>query len=396
MSEKKRLIIFTIENLANIGERFLGDNTDYLIKKKWSEKYDIKHIQIQPLFKKEIGYSYVFDLFFAKFFEIISRYFKGNIKYKIENIRYILKFYRYYKRAIKKADRVIMSFGMFKYSTQDYSMLFNLISKICNDQHVPIMQNAVSVETYNRQDWRCLQLKKAINRKCVKVFTTRDGVSGLNILRKYYLNNNIFSDFVGDVALWIPECYQINAKSSSSNTIGINLIRKEICQDYNSSLTSEQLYHIYKDLLLNLEERNYDWVLFHNGLFEDRQLGVELLKELNLPSSKLLDVAKNVNEYLKTITNFKAIFGARFHSCLAAYSLNIPCSGFYWDNKIRYFAESVGISALFLEPENMCADSIIEKIELSQTIEYDYELRNRLKNKTVDALDSFFETTISN
>lgn len=388
---KKIVAIISIENLPNIGERFLVDNTDYLIKKSSCEQYDIKHIQIQPLIK-DLGFSFFFDYLIAKIFVIISSHFKGNLKYKIESIGFAIKYYRYYKKSISAVDKVIMSFGMFKYSTQNYSMMFNLISKICDTKNISIMQNAVSVEPFNEQDWRCHQLKKAINRKCVKFFTTRDGMSGLELLRKNYINDSIFSDYVGDVALWIPECYKIETQSSACNLIGIGLIRKNICKDYNCTITGEQLFNIYKDTLLELEKRNYNWVLFHNGLDEDRQLGIDLLTELNLPSSKLLDVGDDVNEYLHTITQFKAIFGARYHACLAAYSLNIPCSGFYWDNKIRFFSESAGITSLFLEPENLCAESIIETIEKAQEIGYDQTLRNKLKNKTIEALDLFLST----
>lgn len=150
-----------------------------------------------------------------------------NIRYEIYNVAYHIQFLRYYLQTVKNADYVIYAVGALKYSTQNFSYSFNLINRIANKHKIPVLMSAMSIEKPNPNDWRYRQLISAVNLPCVRMITTRDGIHGLERLNQYYIKRqNIVTDYVGDPALWAPECYQID-KNKDSNVIGIGLIRTE-------------------------------------------------------------------------------------------------------------------------------------------------------------------------
>lgn len=246
----KKIVVFSLESIKNTGDQMLGDTTEFLIKQLGN--YYIERKQLQPTFK-QLGFCFCLEFLFANALKFIALKIPNrNICYKIYNVAYHIQFLRYYLQALKNADYVIYSVGMLKYSTQNVSYLYNLINRIANKKKIPVLMSAMSIEKPNPNDWRYRQLVSAVNLPCVKMITTRDGIHGLERLNQYYKKRlDIVTDYVGDPALWAPECYQID-KNKDSNVIGIGLIRTGIYEDYDKGMTSEQLYSYYKELVTSL------------------------------------------------------------------------------------------------------------------------------------------------
>lgn len=389
---KETVLLFALENINNVGEDFLRETTEYLIRST-SNDIEIKTAQFKPQ-NIYVNNKYELRNVLSYLVRRIAKCFKGNLAYRILNVSYQLKYTRFYKDQIKQVDRVITSVGMFKYSTQDFSYIYHLIAKICQKYQKPLMVSAPSIESYNPNDWRSKQLVEAANIPSVKMITTRDGKAGLAILKNYYCKKHPFLyECVGDPALWIPECYHVEKRNhtlDSTPFVGINVIRKGIFDDYNKSFSDDELFQIYVELIQRIEEKGWRWAVYSNGMEQDISVINELQSVLKFSDKHILN-HQNAKEYIEIIKGFDAVFSARLHSCITAVSLGIPVVGFIWDNKIRYFSETTKTQQFFYEPKNMSAISIIHSLEQAMKSDYEAKTIEHLKNLTQTSIRKFLD-----
>ena len=391
----KRITIFALENIGNGGDEMLGDTTIYHLNKIGN--YSIKRKQLIPLYK-ELGLAYIVDWGIGSGLIRLSYKLGGeNIAHRLFDIGYKISNFRYLWKATKDTDCIIYAVGMLKYSTQDFSHVFDLINRIATYRHIPVLMSAMSIEKPNEKDWRFKQLVRAVNRECVKIITTRDGIGGLERLRKYYIKRpNIVSDYVGDPALWASECYEIKKKENNGKKIlGIGLIRTDIYEDYEGGLTKSQLKDFYRRVVAHfLRSEKTLFKLFCNGTDSDYAFGKELIEEFNLPQDQLLPKPKTARELVHLISGFDVVFGARLHACITSVSLGIPVSGLLWDNKLDFFSKSVGIREYFSSTEDVKDLKALSNIENSFAYKYDHKAILQLKNKTHKYILEFIQQWI--
>lgn len=381
--------IASIGNNNNVGDEIIGTVPEWLIKAH-SEKIEIKKIEFSPERKYLIKKSPVL-LLLSKIVYKIGTLFSNRVsQYKVINLSYKIRNSLYYKKALKDTDALIIAVGMLKFKTQAHSFLFDNLIQQAYAKKIPVMINAVSIANPDINDWRFHQLKTAVNNPSVKVITTRDGVSGLELLNKEYKNKSLITDYVGDTALWIPEVYSIK-KNPSKHCIGVNLIRSDIYIDYDGNITEKQLFDFYKELIQKLLAENEPFSLFCNGLESDYSLGLKLIKELNLPSDFLLPNPHCAEDYFSILQRFDVVLGARFHACLCCYALDIPAVGLLWDGKLRKFSEFTNRQEYFLEEDQLNGDTVFSIISKCRNSKYDELSRNNLKIKTKFYIDEFID-----
>lgn len=361
----KKVAIISLRNINNIGEDLLDMNTEFLVRISL-ENVIIDKIELFA--DRKTLKKYFFELLIFKLLMIIAIIMKANVNlnYKIKNFAYRIKYKNYFKNKLSDVKAVIYAVGMLKYTTQDFSYIYELINSIAKEYNIPVMMSAMSIEKYNEKDWRCRQLVRAVNNPAVKCITTRDNEKELEILRNEYLieNKNCYTECVADPALWTKETYQINDELVKSDLIGIGLIRLGIYEDYGYNITKEQLFDLYVNIVKELDERKLNWVLFCNGMPEDYEVGLSLLKKLNLSQSKLLSRPETPKDLINMLLSFKCIMGARLHSCIASYALGIPVVGLIWDNKLRAFAKKIGWEKYFIEEKKLDAKVIVNMLEI--------------------------------
>ena len=389
----KNIVIFSLESINNAGEEILSIATSYLLKD--IKEINLKKAQLCPN-RNQMIKKYFPELLVSKFLFVLSNIIKMKKKkiYQLENIGYIIRFQRCFNNILQSADGVIYAIGMLKYSTQNFSYIFYLINKISVKLNLPVMMSAMSIEKPDNVDWRFNQLVKAVNMPCVKMITTRDGTEGVERLKSYYIKrSDIEIDFTGDPALWIPECYNIARKDS--DIIGINLIRKGIYKDYGTDFSGEQLLCLYEEIITEMDKRNKKWCLFCNGIKNDYNVGLELISRLRLSKEKLLPCPKNAEEFISIVSQFKAVFGARLHACITAFSLNIPVSGLLWDDKLEKFSKTMGIREFFSATDELKGVHIVDKLE--KAIQHSNDLTNQqlYKLKTKESLQRFVKKWIN-
>lgn len=389
----KTVALVALRTINNVGEELLDINTEYLLKKT-NSNLKIKKIELNPS-KGELLPKYFLQCVFAKVLRFISDILPiCNYKFIIKNLAYKIKLTPYFKEKLKDIDDLIYCVGMLKYSTQDFSYIYNIINKIASQNNISIMMSAMSIENSNKNDWRCRQLKEAVNCSSVKFITTRDNIEELELLRSYYLyeDSNVISRVVGDPALWTKQTYEIREKRTTSTVIGVGLIRLNIYKDYGYNITEEELYDFYKKILLCLSEKGYNWKLFCNGMEEDYKVGERLINELSLSKDKLCARPKDANDLITLLSGFQRVLGARLHSCITSYALGIPVVGLIWDNKLRAFAKKIEHDEFFIEPENLNVEYVVDRLEAVTSKEYNLELMEELKNSTYKSIKEFIES----
>ena len=382
--------VLSIETLNNMGENLLQESTSFLLKKAGIS--EIIFLPLAPSCNK-LKYGLWWKNIISSVISFFAWFVFPKKRDPLLSFAYKFKYKKFYEEELKKVDAIVYAIGALKYSTQDFSFNFYLINKIASDYGIPVMMSAMSIEKPDANDWRYRQLVEAVNMPCVKVITTRDGKNGLERLNSYYVKNkNIFTDFVGDSALFIPEIYR--TKIQERDCIGIGVIRKNICRDYGNDFSSVQLLDFYVSLLRNLEKRRVNWVLFCNGMIEDFRFGKLILKKAGFDKSKLLPIPRSPQEFLDMITRFKVVFGARLHACISSFALDVPVVGFFWDDKLRFFAETMKIQSLFCEATELDSDAVSEKLINAVDYKYDVMNRNSYKEKTENSFQYFADSII--
>lgn len=389
----KKIGIIYLGNIKNVGEELLKQNTAYIIS-KIDATSEVSTIELSPN-KENLTPNYLIEGFIGKILFRISDLFPiSDIKYILKDIAFKVKLSRYFSNYLKGCTHIIYAVGMLKYSTQDFSYIYKLINNCASNHGIKIMMSAMSVENFNENDWRCLQLKSAINYKNVKYITTRDTDNELNILKKDYLqpDTSVKTAVVGDVAFWTKNTYNIpNIDVKNNSIIGVGLIRLGVYKDYGMNIDEEKLYNFYKELIILLEKSNQEWVLFTNGMIEDYNVGLRLIKDLNLPSEKLLPRPNNPKELINLLSTFKCVMGARLHSCITSYALGIPIVGLIWDNKLRAFSKRIKWEEYFIEADKLDPQYVIQKLIKVQGEHYDERLLQQSKQSTFESIKEFLE-----
>ena len=390
----KRIAVVGLYSIPNMGDLILCEATQYLIK-TIRDDVEIVPVDVCPRYKKDYhGLEYVKYRISRKMKTMAEKKYKyedNSIeRYRFEYNMWRIRLYRYYKKKLSDVDAIMFAGGGFlKFRTQGLNYYVEMIIKIAELKNIPVMMNGVGIEGYDETDIRCQKLKKAINSDVVKVITTRDDI---DILKEHYIENpRILISRVGDPALWTPECYNIQ-RAEKRERLGINIIRGKVFQDYGNKSSYEELKRFYKDLIIELDRQGEKWILFSNGMKGDQQFGREVLQELGKKvSENLLPAPKTSRDLLEMIRSFSAIFGARLHACITAYSMDVPVVGFIWNEKTRIFARVIKKSSNFFEESDMDVKKICKKLLEARHEQYETEIREEMKALTVKYMKQFLQ-----
>lgn len=267
---------------------------------------------------------------------------------------------------------------------------YSAIVEYADRHNIPVMFDAMNVQKIDETNFKCRYLKKCLNKKCVKYFTSRDGDFGVERLKHDYIDSgNLQVLPAADPPFWIPETYQIK-RNVDSNIIGINVIAPDRFQAYGGRLQPLAVKTAYIRMLDKLTENGFSWQLFTNGMQDDNIFVRELAEYYNLSDSKIR-IPKTDIELVNMEANYKAVFGSRLHSMICAYSLNVPVAGFIWDEKVTHFAEMAKLENLFLKEDEITGDAMYEVLVKALYKEDNPENREFWKQTTKDTIFDFLE-----
>ena len=390
--------VLNISNNNNMGDIILGETAVFLakdaLKRMGVSDIQVERIEVIPD-KSDLVAHHPFGLVLGRAIQELSYIFKPkkgkrdrNIQYRIFNVGAKVKSTGYYKEQFKNVDAVIIAEGAMKYSLQDFSYYFEIINKTALKLNIPVMLNAMSIEKGNQDDFRYHQLKKAVNMDSVRLITTRDGEEGVRVLQEDYDVPSSKCKYVGDTAFWIPNCYSIK-KDSKSTIYGVGIMAPDVFIQNGFDLTEDKVKAFYLDVITILLEEKVDFRLFMNGLGGDYEFAVSIVEEMHLSPDLLLDKPKTPRDFIKMISGFKAIIGARMHACITAFSLGIPVVGLYWHDKLKKFADTMHMIENFYDSEHLDAEVIIRRMLEVSYNEDQINQREIYKRRTRDGIYEF-------
>ena len=278
-----------------------------------------------------------------------------------------------YDESFKNADLIIISgAGTLKYDVRlDFGPYYKIISEYAYKNNVPCVINAIGVEsTYNDLDYRCSEFSKTLSSNSFRMISTRDN---LIELKKYITNPKTEVFKVADPGIMAADIYRIS-KDNLSDVIGIGIIDYERFREFNRGISKRDYINTIIGIINNLDKKKQKWKLFTNGDVGDTICAYEIAEKITNNPSNLVIVPQTPKNLVETVGNFKGIITSRLHSCIVAYSLDVPFVAISWNNKISYFADNIGCPERVYEKNNLDSDLIVDG--LNKALEEGFD-RNR-------------------
>lgn len=340
----KKILIIGLQKNTNLGDPVIADCTSYLVKKAAQEL---------------------------------------NIECAIEELDMMEEQYE----ALPDYDMLVFAGGgIIKYQYQKFYQYINDITRIADENNIPVLMAGVGVEGYDESNENCQNLKKALNRSCVKSITTRDDIDCLE--QCYIERDGIETAQVADPAVWTRKVYQIE-KNPESKVIGLGVVREGIFRSNGIDIGKDELFTLWSGIIHELENRNIQWKIFTNGWSSDMKFAINLMKHLNREAEmeeKVVPVPTHPEELVRTISDFKGVIAGRLHANIISYSLGIPSIGIVWNPKLKMWGERIGYPERFFEVEEWDAKQIVDQLMSAMEQGYHEDAREEFKDTIYRAL----------
>lgn len=262
--------------------------------------------------------------------------------------------------------------------------VFKVLAEVAEELDIPLIFNAIGIEgNHNSNDKQYKKLKKILNKKCVKMCSTRDRI---DVLKEYIDSSDVTCRKVCDTGVWTSEALGIK-KDEDSNLIGLNVIIPERFKDYGKNISENDLLEFWKNLSSELLKKGYKIKFFTNGMIADYQFAKKIVDYCHYNQEVLIDIPKDEVEMVKNISKFKAIIANRLHSCIAAYSLDIPAIGLAWNDKLLFWGNEINKNECFFDYNELNYIEIIKQMEYEIKNGYNQEYKKDFKKSVYDFLD---------
>lgn len=378
----KKIVLIGLLYESNLGDPLSFDCTKYIIE-KLDPTIEVEYLDFYGRASIESNST---NSVSKRVIKSIYAFLKGIIGTRIQELAFQRRRQHceeYYDQHFKDASMVvIVAAGTITYDVRlDCGPYYALVAKYAEKYNIPVVVHSGGVENpYIQSDKRCRRLSNALSSDAYKVVTTRDN---LPELRKYVKNPKTLVDKVADIGVWSSEAFDIQ-KDQNSNLVGIGMITYKRFAEFKKGVSHEQYNQTIIDIIKLLELNGRRWKMFTNGLNADYENAVEICNSLNLKPEDCIVEPHTPYELVKIISGFKGIITARLHSCIVAYSLDIPYIALSWNNKLNYFSESIGYPERTVTHENFSAKQIIERYIVAENEGYDESSRASYKETDVD------------
>ena len=264
---------------------------------------------------------------------------------------------------LKGLDMIIFcGGGLIKFHKQMFHLFLDEITRIAEQNGIPVLINAVGIEGYDWEDPRCRVLQKAMNRDCVKYISTRDHIQ---MLREDYMTNpNTVVKEVSDPAVWSQEHYGITA-AGKTGKIGLGVIRPKIFLDYMYYVNSQRLKDMYYALAKKILDDGYCVEFFCNGHKDDYKFIEDILNtypSLRKNTCVTMTHPQTARELVQTISGYERLLAVRLHASIIATALDIPNVNLVWNIKQILFGKQIGHEQNYLTKDQFDEDIVYERL----------------------------------
>lgn len=244
----------------------------------------------------------------------------------------------------------------------DFGRLIGAALRRADRFGVPVMLSGMGIEGYDAASKRCKELKRCLNRSCVKRISTRDD---LDALRERYLDRGrgrIEVMRVSDAACALDAIYP--ASDARRDEIGLGIGRAGLFAENGRRTTGEEMLALYSRIYAEIARRGKRCRLFTNGTLRDQRFAEALAERLGLDAgdpSLLAPRPECPAELVSIITSCEAVIATRLHACVIAYAYGVPFVGLVWNDKQIFFGEAIGHPDRFFEEGDFQAERIVDE-----------------------------------
>lgn len=387
MDEAKNIIFVGLYDDDNLGDKIIYECTKQLYEKYThviSQKS--KSLSLNPPIAKRkpnivIRAAYKLRRILSSML-LKRNYFSATTTYALKDAQ------QYYYHEIKGADIIILTGGgliKYKYQFCCWGTLSALL-RAANKHGIPVWLNAVGVEGYDEREQACRYLKDSLHLPCVKQISVRDDITTLIDM---YLDGSPQCECikVADAAVWAGEVYGIK-RNNNTDLIGIGIGREYLF--YRDEIKYPiNLKEFYVELIKCLLNEQKPFVLFTNGDKEDNATAIEICDTFHAIGKSIeLHIPKSDKHLIEIIAKCRGIIAARLHSCIIAYSLNVPCVGMVWNEKVAFFGSDIGYSNRFLRDYEMYPQEAITRMEEAIKNGYNGNERDLYRESIINSIKS--------
>lgn len=392
----KRIAMIGVYKDNNLGDPLVFDCNKYMIEHSTDQKIEINYYdfmgrheikpfitQDSPTLSTKTNSGNAFSNILSIFRKLLGRDRITAISQKIRWFKNKKKLDKYYEEAFKNADMALIAgAGTIKWGIRrDYSRYYGLVEKYATKYHIPVIVSSAGVEdAYNNRDRRCIRFSKILSSDSFKIVTTRDNITEL---RKYVLNPHTDVERVSDFGIFASETYGIT-KDKNSDLVGIGIIASNRFAENGKKVSAEQYKTTIFNIVESLESQEREWKFFTNGGLEDSALAIEFCNQLGIEPSSHLIVPTSPRELVNTISLFQGIITSRLHSCIVAYSLDIPFVVISWNDKVAFFAKYAGCPDRVVTAENLNSQNILNLYNKAINQGFDQNIKHCNREVAID------------
>ncbi|MBQ8001732.1 MAG: polysaccharide pyruvyl transferase family protein [Ruminococcus sp.] len=291
--------------------------------------------------------------------------------------------------AVRNSDAVIFpGGGLIKYRVENLPVAMERVMSRAEHYGIPVAFNAVGVEGFDGEDEGCQLLCNMLASSCVKSVTSRDYADFLN---ENYLTGELKAYRVSDPAVWASQAYDIQ-QDPDSQVVGLGVARAGLFEDYGTSFSKEDLLKLWGGIIAQLDSKNIKWKLFTNGFAKDEEFLRDLVQYIGREAN-FCDIAvpvpKTPAELVHNISQFRGIIACRMHANIVAYSMGIPCVGLVWNDKLRFFGESIGCKKQFITADKLTADYVVSVLFEALDKGFDKNIAERERASAYESIADF-------
>ncbi|HGD7086977.1 TPA: polysaccharide pyruvyl transferase family protein [Enterococcus faecium] len=247
----------------------------------------------------------------------------------------------YYQEQLKNIDFLIVVGGAlitYRFDRNFHSPLYELIM-VAESLDKKVIFNSVGIEnSYDLSYESCRMVKRYLNSKSVVAISTRDDFETLN----RYLNDqhSKMIALTSDSAVFTNEIFKKYVVDKKYD-LGIGLISPEKFNQYRDDNLSFEYISLVKSIINECIEKDINFCLFTNGHHKDYEFALSIIDEFNLPQNRILPRPESFYDLIEHISMFDRLVTSRLHSCIIAFSLNIPFVGIDWNGKLKFFSQII-------------------------------------------------------
>lgn len=375
---KNKLVFVGLYDEKNLGDPIIAHCTEWLYSDCLPDGFETERLCLDYVEHHDVPLSYRIIRKMLRLLRLDSDKYNDTVMQG--------EYTKYFKKHIKGADLIIVvGGGLIKYSYQYFFAGISGLLDAADLYGIPIVFNAVGIEGYDAANPRCARLKSALHKRALRHITTRDDIV---TLRDYYFDGNpsIPCLKVADPAVWAAEAYGVTKKES--NLVGVGVGREGLFHDNGKDFSSEKFFNFYCHLVEELSRSGVSVELFTNGLEYDNEFAYKIREELKLRKIIVgIRIPRVPEEMLNIISSYRCILAARLHSCIVAYSLDIPAIGFVWNDKLKLWGKNIGADEFFIEAENMDVDFVMKQFARLLHYRYPKEHRNAFRETIKSTID---------